>query len=173
MPVPLVVRRAAPRVAAVFALLAAPGLVAMRPAAQPRPTRPAVRPVATTDRLFSSAMSALEAPAERVIRTRPEWIEAWAGLGGPQPPTAPPDVDFERDMVVLVALGERGSGGHAVRVEGVSGGSAGSVTVHVTRTAPGPMCMTTQAVTSPVDVVRVPRAAGVVRFATRDVQSPC
>jgi hypothetical protein len=86
---------------------------------------------------------------------------------------AAPAVDFAREMVVLVAAGEQSSGGHSVRVNGTSTGADGALVVHVTRTAPGPGCMSTMVITSPVDVVRVPRVAGAVRTDTRTVAEPC
>jgi hypothetical protein len=82
-------------------------------------------------------------------------------------------VDFAREMVVLVAMGERPSGGHSLRVDGVSDAPNGGLVVHVTRTSPGPQCMSITMMTAPLDVVRVPRATGAVRLQTRDVAQPC
>jgi hypothetical protein len=75
-------------------------------------------------------------------------------------------------MVVLLALGERSSGGHAIRFDGIDT-SAGGATVRYTATRPGRECMTTQEITAPVEVVRVPRVEGAVRFERKDVVQDC
>jgi hypothetical protein len=112
-------------------------------------------------------------PAERVARDRAAWEAAWQSLHRGLAAGPAPAVDFGRDMVALVALGDRPTGGYAVRIEGTSVAPDGALLVHVVRTRPGPTCMLTQATTSPVDVARVPRAAGAVRFVSREEVTPC
>jgi hypothetical protein len=75
-------------------------------------------------------------------------------------------------MVILVALGSRNSGGYAAHVDAITRGADGAV-VHYTATRPGSGCMTTQSLTSPVDVVRTARVAGKIRFERREVVQPC
>ena len=49
------------------------------------------------------------------VRSRQEWSELWAKHAGVR--AAVPDVDFSREMLVAVFLGEEQTGGHKVRVE--------------------------------------------------------
>jgi hypothetical protein len=148
---------------------------AVAPAEQPaQPVRPsAMRPLAESAHLFTSENGAAGEPGLRVVRDRAAWEAEWRALQAGLAAGPAPAVDFARDMVVVVAAGEQSSGGHRVRVDGTSPGPDGTLVVHVTRTAPGPGCMSTMAITSPVDVVRVPRAAGAVRANTRTVAEPC
>ena len=145
-----------------------PTLTSAAPAAgaDVRPDQP------TLTRLVSATTSGFTEPAELVLRDAPALAEAWRTLHGGIPAESPPAVDLARDMVVLVALGERSSGGHAVRVDGVSAAGDGA-TVRYTATRPGASCMTTMEITSPVDAVRVPRVDGAVRFERRDVVREC
>jgi hypothetical protein len=87
-----------------------------------------------------------------VIRDANAWAEFWSELGAGDRP----EVDFSRDLVVAVAAGQRPSGGHEIAVEEIAQ-SNGELTIGVVETAPGPNCMTTSALTQPVDVVAIPK----------------
>ena len=141
-------------------------------AAQPSPSDGMTGATQQGTRLYGAATSGFTGAEELVIRDQAAWQAAWARVheGMAAPPL--PAVDFARDMVVLLALGERSSGGHAVRFDSLSV-SGGGATVRYTATSPGPGCMTTQAITAPIEVVRVARVAGAVRFEARTVQERC
>ncbi|HYF40479.1 MAG TPA: protease complex subunit PrcB family protein [Gemmatimonadales bacterium] len=86
-----------------------------------------------------------------VIRDANAWAAFWSELGvGDRP-----EVDFNRDLVVAVAAGQQSSGGHEVAVDKVAQNN-GELIIEVVETAPGPNCVTTAALTQPVDVVVVP-----------------
>jgi len=101
--------------------------------------------------------------------TQPESFQAlWeAAQAGPQP-----SVDFERDGVVAVFMGERPTGGHGIQVEQVALRDD-ELLVEVLLQSPGPECLTTQALTQPYQIVSVPRAAEQAIFTTRSVLVPC
>lgn len=108
-----------------------------------------------------------------VITDSQSWAVAWAHLYDrvrPQPSL--PAVDFRTEQVVLVALGERGTGGYDIRVDSVVQFQRGSVT-YVTATAPGDRCFTTQALTQPVDVIRLSPGVGPMAFQQRAVVRDC
>jgi hypothetical protein len=85
-----------------------------------------------------------------VIRDANAWAEFWSELGVGDRPA----VDFSRDLVIAVAAGQRPTGGHEIAVSKVSQ-TDGELRVEVVETTPGPNCMTTSALTQPVDVVVV------------------
>ena len=150
---------------------AAPTAVAPAPTADT--TRPAaMRPLPKSAHLLTAETSQAGEAGVRVLRDAAAWQAAWQQLTAGQAPSPPPAVDFAREMVVLVAEGEKSSGGHAIHVDGTSE-EGGTLVLHATRTAPGPGCMATRVMTSPVDVVRVPRSAGAVRLQVREVATPC
>ena len=85
-----------------------------------------------------------------VIRDANAWAEFWSELGVGDRPA----VDFSQDLVIAVAAGQRPTGGHEIAVTQVTQ-SNGELRVEVLETSPGPNCMTTSALTQPVDVVVV------------------
>ena len=88
-----------------------------------------------------------------VIRDANAWGQFWSELGVGERPS----VDFNRDVVVAVAAGQRPTGGYEIAVDRVTQ-SDGQLTVEVVERTPGPNCMTTASLTQPVDVVVVPAA---------------
>ena len=88
-----------------------------------------------------------------VIRDANGWAQFWSELGVGDRPS----VDFNRDVVVAVAAGQRPTGGYEIVVDRVTQ-SEGQLTVEVVERTPGPNCMTTASLTQPVDVVVVPAA---------------
>jgi len=121
-------------------------------------------------RLSSDPISFLYASQLRqserlVIRDQAAWVAAWSSLWPAFAPIpAPPNVDFSREMIVLVAMGERPTGGYTILVDSAAA-SASGVTVWIGTSSPGLHCVTTQAFTQPVDIARLPRIDAAVRFA--------
>lgn len=111
-----------------------------------------------------------EVVAEQMVVIREPAVldDIWRDAGEGEPP----DVDFEREMVIAVFMGERRTGGHTIHVESVQGGDDG-VTVSVRMEAPGRNCMTTQSLTQPYQIVRLPRIDGDVSFEIDQVEVDC
>jgi hypothetical protein len=86
-----------------------------------------------------------------VIRDANTWARFWAELGVGERPA----IDFSRNLVVAVAAGQRKSGGYEIAVRRVAQAN-GDLTIEVEEITPGPNCMTTSALTQPVDVVVLP-----------------
>ncbi len=159
-----------------------PPVVDPDPAPSPAPETPTNPPTARPDTASNQAASDVEIRrigrwvssgvrgARRLaIRDSGTWSRFWSELGA----GVQPQVDFGRDLVIAVASGERSSGGHDITVQRVSR-SGGELRIEVVETSPGPGCMTTAALTQPVDVVVVP-AAGVTgwSFIDRAATRPC
>jgi hypothetical protein len=89
-----------------------------------------------------------------VIRDANAWAAFWSELGAGDRP----DVDFTQNVVIVAATGQRRSGGYEIAVDRIDQRD-GQLTIEVVETAPGPNCLTTGAVTQPVDVVVVPLAS--------------
>ncbi|HEX8849731.1 MAG TPA: protease complex subunit PrcB family protein [Gemmatimonadaceae bacterium] len=107
-----------------------------------------------------SYYSALKTPQRIIVRDEAAWRALWPQLqAGP----AVPAIDFSREMVLVVALGERTSGGYSIFVDAASATFDG-ITVEVRSVAPGKHCGTTAALTQPVDAARIQRVEGSVRF---------
>lgn len=70
-----------------------------------------------------------------------------------------PDVDFSKQMVIAVFMGEKPHGGYSIAVTRVRT-TADNYDVEITVTAPGPGCRTTQAFIEPYEFVAVPDSNG-------------
>jgi protease stability complex PrcB-like protein len=90
--------------------------------------------------------------------------------GAPIP--APPQIDFSREMIAFVALGERATGGFTILVDSAATTSSG-VVIWVGTVSPGSRCGTTQAFTQPVDIARLPRIDAAVHFVDVVSASSC
>ena len=159
-----------------IALLAAAVVMACQSAyasGQPRggTTIPVVR-LRPGDEAFS-VFSGMNDSARVVVRDSVAWRRAWETIHRPFIPAPPiPRIDFNREMIVVAALGHRPTEGYGIIIEDATQDSAG-VEVGIRRTVPGAGCMTAAVVTQPVDVARLPASDQPVRFRERNVVAPC
>ncbi len=101
----------------------------------------------------AAAVNMQEQKNYRVL-DEPHFVEVWELAHGTETPM--PSVDFATHEVLAVFDGERTSGGYEVAVEQIL--DVGTVReVNIVRTAPGASCITTQALTSPFQMVVVPK----------------
>ena len=114
-----------------------------------------------------SYSSGLTDSARVVVRDARAWEAIWRDVWrNTTPVPALPVIDFEREMVVVAALGSRRSGGYGILVEGATR-TAGGVEVSILKQSPGPRCGATAAITTPVDIARLRRVEGALRFRER------
>lgn len=109
---------------------------------------------------------------QQVVRDAAAWSALWARITRGQDPSSVPAVDFGREMVLVAAMGRRATGGYTVTIEAVDE-AGGEWVARVAEQSPGPRCGTTQAVTSPVDVVVVPHTDRPIRWVVRPVVHDC
>jgi PrcB C-terminal len=118
--------------------------------------------------------SGLDQPARLVVRDAATWQAVWNQIDGGQSPVAPPpSVDFSRDMIVMAALGVRGTGGYGILISGASERSSDGIAVIVDSSSPAANCVVTESLTQPVDIARVPRREGAVTFVERSHETNC
>ena len=152
------VRRAPPDPSRYFkgfgaATLALASTLACGPGHDPAEVPPQVIP----PRAVASGPYGPRTPVARLVQDADEVRAVW--------PTTPADldVDFERESLVLVALGERPTGGYAVEIREVLAGG-GALHVRYVEVRPGARCFVTQAVTYPYAAVAIPRFDGPATF---------
>lgn len=119
--------------------------------------------------LAEGSYSGIAHSEQRVIRDRGEWERLWSRHASGE---TPPEVDFDRHMVVAAFAGEFRTGGYSIGVEKLERGDDGLI-VHVVLQQPGSQCMTTQALTQPFQIARVPRVDGEVEFRVRTETRAC
>jgi len=117
-----------------------------------------------------------------LIRDRETWRDVWKqihsgtvsfSMPGPGREKVPnvallPEIDFSRDMVLVVTMGSEPNGGYWIVVDGVYE-HANELEVVVRNVSPGRSCFTAQIVTQAADIVVLPKREGSVVF--RDVNT--
>lgn len=83
-----------------------------------------------------------------------------------------PSVDFSEETIVAVLFGTKPTGGYTIEVTEVTS-DGDRLHVQVEKTVPGADCVTTQAVTSPYHVIKVPAAGADVEFNTSEETRSC
>jgi hypothetical protein len=124
------------------------------------------------DRLYYDNSGAIADSVRLVLRDRVAFADAWTRATSQQAsPPAPPAVDFGEHMVVLVGAG-RLTPEDRISVDSVgvrrvtdAGGESEEVLAVIVRTTVG--CGRFDVDAYPVEIVRVPRFAGDVRFVER------
>lgn len=138
-----------------------------------KPTAVVVLPLERLTPPYRDQYTGLTSPARLVVEEARSFEEIWSrAFGTYQPPPPLPDVDFAREVVIVVALGEQGSGGYLIRVTGAIATSA-DVLVAIESTAPGADCAVSSALTQPLDIVKIPRRAATFRFEESSVARRC
>jgi hypothetical protein len=92
---------------------------------------------------------------EAIARNQPEWSALWKRHASIEPNLAPPPaIDFSKEIVVAVFLGEKPTGGHDVEIVGAER-SDGTLLISFVEKSPRPGGVVTQAFTQPFHIVRV------------------
>ena len=109
--------------------------------------------------------SGLRKPRQIVIRSAAEWDALWKEHAAERLPAEPaPTIDFTKETVVGVALGDRPTAGYGVQITRVQRESD-RLSVRTLETTPASDTMQATVVTSPFDFVAVPRFEGEIVFA--------
>ena len=117
--------------------------------------------------------SGLTDSATYAIRTTDAWAALWARASSRQSPAPPlPAVDFTRNMVLVVAMGARNTGGYSVAIDRVTDTDGGGRVVESTLSHPV-NCVVTQALTAPFAAVVVPTTSLSVHFVNRTGERRC
>jgi hypothetical protein len=120
-----------------------------------------------------TSQSGMTDSARVVIRTEAAWRETWQRVWQSVQPTPPvPQVDFQRDLLVVAGLGLRHTGGYGIVVDSAYR-HADHVEVVIRKISPGRNCIVTMATTQPVDIARLPATQQPVRFRERSEVRNC
>ncbi|MGN6720357.1 MAG: protease complex subunit PrcB family protein [Candidatus Binatia bacterium] len=123
----------------------------------------AVEPNKSTDRVSFKTIakgvhSGVREPSQIAVRSQREWQKLWRQHTSTSTVPAPlPVVDFDKEIVVAVFLGEKSSGGYGVEISSAEVVGR-SLTVFVKETSPKPGAIVTQAINQPFHIVRIETA---------------
>ena len=127
--------------------------------AQP-PAGASAAPGAPMQILATDMMSNIDQPRQAAARTAAEWAALWRQHAGDKPA---PKVDLGSATVVAVFLGSRMSAGYAVEIVGARR-QGDALIVQWAERAPDRGDITAQVITSPAQIVAMPKFAGEIRF---------
>lgn len=114
--------------------------------------------------LRSGQNSGFSQATNKVITTQKELNEVWAILfANYMKKDAAPEVDFKVNMLILVADGEKNSGGYSIKVNKAVTNESQTL-VSVLHTSPGKNCITTEAITYPFQLVQIKKTSQKVVF---------
>lgn len=117
--------------------------------------------------------SGIDEPGQFVIRNAVDWAALWQRIHSRRRPAPPlPEVDFDREMMVVVAAGQHRTGGYSIRINRASR-EAAKIIIVVHEEAPGPDCIVAGAITSAVDIARLPVTPEPVEFRVESVIRDC
>lgn len=120
-----------------------------------------------------TASSALAEREHLVVREAQAWAELWERMWQHRSPVPDrPDVDFTREMVVVVSLGARPTSGFDILIDSAAVTAEG-LTVSVRAIAPDVGCAVLPVLTEPVDIARLGRSPRPVRFEQRTETRTC
>jgi hypothetical protein len=147
-----------------------------RGASAPAPAAPRWSPVPESAREYYDNSGGIRDSLRQVVRDAETMQKVWKEATSKQTSPAPlPNVDFSREMVLVVAAGRMSAEDEIhvdsvdVRKERDERGKDRDVMVALVRSVEG--CRRVKAVGYPVEIVRVRRFDGPVRFAEQRVQA--
>jgi hypothetical protein len=113
--------------------------------------------------LASGERSDVRKEAREIIQNRDEMLSVLTRLGPGQPGILPA-VDFRREFVVAIFVGERPTGGFAVTVDRASRTEGGQIVIEEMRGEPDPACAWTTQLTAPFVLVAIegPRSGDIL-----------
>jgi hypothetical protein len=112
-------------------------------------------------------------PTTRIVRSAAELSTVWTELYSPsslQPPK--PDVDFTRQMLIVISIGIRTDGRSSVATSAVTY-SGDALSVEATESVKGPECPATGVIVYPTDLILLARRDGSVSLKVTKVTKPC
>jgi hypothetical protein len=121
----------------------------------------------------SSLEMGMERPLQRVLTSEAEWRAVWSEIQSrTRDETALPEIDWQRNMMLVIALGSRRSGGYAV-VFGSIYESNAEIRVEVYEMMPGEDCVVTTGVTYPMGYALIRRTEKPVRIVLSKASTSC
>ncbi len=149
---PAILRRAAVKLARFLSFLLPLGVLSLAPAGAAERV-----PFVTIDQGFRSGVR------ERkflVIKNEAEWKKLWQTHAQPQVPAKElPPVDFDKEMVVAVFLGEKPTGGYKAEITAIEEDrEKGQLRIVTRESKPPTGSIAIQALTQPYHIVRVKRS---------------
>jgi hypothetical protein len=132
-----------------------------------------MEPYDAVDHLFKNAKSSLSTGVRLAILDSADWHAVWRRVVGPASNAPAPVVDFTREMLLVVAMGQAPCMGYQINVDTVFRDKDKRIYAVVRERHHGSRCGCLNEVVSPVDIIRVPRTVRPVTFLERRETNVC
>jgi len=110
------------------------------------------------------AFGVIDQPLQVVVTNKTQWAELWAKHSADKlPKPEPPEIDFNKNTVILVSAGRKTTGGYTIEITDVRR-SKDKTEIVVTSKGPKEGALTIQALTAPFHIVEVARIEGPFTF---------
>jgi hypothetical protein len=108
--------------------------------------------------IAKGARSGVRESSQLAIRSQTQWQALWSRHSSISTnPSAAPAIDFDKEIVAAVFLGEKPTGGYGVEISSAEVADR-ALTVFVRETSPKPGAIVTQAINQPFHIVRIETA---------------
>ena len=134
---------------------------------------PQLEPYDAVDHLYRNAKSSLPTSVRLAILDTADWVAIWKRIVGNSSTAPVPTVDFSREMLLIVGMGQAPCMGYQINVDTVFRDKDKRVYAVVRERHHGARCGCLNEVVSPVDVIRVPRTVRPVTFLERAESNVC
>ncbi|HEY4306182.1 MAG TPA: hypothetical protein VGM82_17045 [Gemmatimonadaceae bacterium] len=132
-----------------------------------------LEPYDAVDHVYRNAKSSLPSGVRLAIMDTADWTAVWKRVVGNASTAPVPPVDFSREMLLVVGMGQAPCMGYQINVDTVFRDKDKRIYAVVRERHHGSRCGCLNEVVSPVDVVRVPRTVRPVTFLERRETNVC
>ncbi len=132
-----------------------------------------LEPYDAVDHLYKNAKSQLPNGVRLAVLDTADWTAIWRRVVGPSSTAPVPSVDFSRDMLLVVGMGQAPCMGYQINVDTVFRDKDKRIYAVVRERHHGSRCGCLNEVVSPVDVIVVPRTVRPVTFLERRETNVC
>jgi len=132
-----------------------------------------LEPYDAVDHLYRNAKSQLPSAVRLAVLDTADWAAIWKRIVGTGSPAPVPSVDFSREMLLIVGMGQAPCMGYQINVDTVFRDKDKRIYAVVRERHHGSRCGCLNEVVSPVDVIRVPRTVRPVTFLERRETNVC
>lgn len=132
-----------------------------------------MEPYDAVDHLFRNAKSQLPTSVRLAVLDSADWAAIWRRIVGPTSTAPRPEIDFSREMLLIVGMGQAPCMGYQINVDTVFRDKDKRIYAVVRERHHGSRCGCLNEVVSPVDVIRVPRTVRPVTFLERRETNVC
>jgi hypothetical protein len=132
-----------------------------------------LEPYDAVDHLYRNAKSSLPTSVRLAVLDTADWTAIWKRIVGTGSTAPVPMVDFSREMLLVVGMGQAPCMGYQINVDTVFRDKDKRIYAVVRERHHGARCGCLNEVVSPVDVIRVPRTVRPVTFLERQESNVC